>query len=179
MAILDDVDYFILNIFILFSVKRKGQAQDHDGVVIPKLAGMAQKVGDAIGHRDRIMPLFRRMNELERLLEPASATETGLTLEARAELILSEESKLKQNNALLEQVKDKKNVLDSETLKNVPNMEGQLLQLTKVHLQQSQDCDQWSDEVLELIDQYNDVIESLTKTFIEYDKVLSAAEDKK
>lgn len=146
--------------------------------MIPKLAGMAQKVGDAIGHRDRIMPLFRRMNELEKLLEPASAAETGLTLEARAELIMSEEQRLREDNALLEQVKDKKNVLNSEALRNVPNLEGQLLQLTKVHLQQNQDCEQWSDEVLQLIDQYNEVIESLTKTFIDYDKVLSAAEEK-
>ena len=145
--------------------------------LVPKLTSIAQEFGDAIGRRERITPLFRRLNELEKYLEPAAATETGLTLEARAELILNEEDKLRQTNAMLDKVKESKNVLDSETLKNVPSMEGKLLELTKVHLDQSDRCEEWSDGTLELIEQYNDVIEAVTKTFIEYDKVLTAAEE--
>ena len=145
--------------------------------MIPKLASMAQEVGDALGRRERILPLFRRLHELEKHLEPSSAVESGLTLEARAELILAEEDKLRRTNQLLDRVNDGKAVLDSEHLKNVPSLEGKLLELTKVHLDQNEKCDQFNDEVYQLMDQYNEVIDALTKTFIEYDKVLSAAEE--
>ena len=147
-----------------------------DTCLVPKLAGIAQEVGDGLGRRERIAPLFRRLNELENLLDPASNVQSGLTLESRAELILSEEAKLKETNAMLEQVKDKKKVLDSESIKNVPSLEGKLLELTRIHLEQNAQGEQWSDEALKLIEQYNDVIDSITKAFIEYDKVISAAE---
>ena len=144
---------------------------------MPKLAGMAQEIGNEIGKRERITPLFRRLNELERYLEPASATESGLSLEARGELILNEETRLRKINDLLDKVKERKSVLDSETIKDVPNMEGKLLELTKVHLDQSNRTEEWSEEVFGLIEQYNDIVDSITKTFIEYDKVLSKAEE--
>ena len=108
--------------------------KNEDVIIVPKLTGIAQEIGDCIGKKERIVPLFRRLNELEKHLEPASATESGMTLEARAELILNEEHQIRQTNNLLEQVKVKKSVLDSETLKNVPSMEGKLLELTKLHL---------------------------------------------
>jgi len=151
--------------------------KNEEMIVVPKLTGIAQEIGDSIGKKDRIVPLFRRLNELEKHLEPASATESGLSLEARAELILNEEKQIRQTNNFLEQVKAKKSVLDSETLKNVPSMEGKLLELTKLHLHQQNQCEEWSNEALELVEQYNEVIDTLTQTFIEYDKVLTAAEE--
>ena len=56
--------------------------------LIPKLAGMSQDIGDSLGRRERIVPLFRKLNELEKYLEPTSAIETGMSIPARAELIL-------------------------------------------------------------------------------------------
>jgi hypothetical protein len=141
------------------------------------ITGIAQEIGDCIGKKERIVPLFRRLNELEKHLEPASATESGLSLEARAEVILNEEKQLRQTNNLLEQVKSKKSVLDSETLKNVASMEGKLLELTKLHLDQQSQCEDWSNEALDLVEQYNGLIDTLTQTFVEYDKVLTAAEE--
>ena len=44
------------------------------------ITGIAQEIGDCIGKKERIVPLFRRLNELEKHLEPASATESGLSL---------------------------------------------------------------------------------------------------
>ena len=150
-----------------------------DTCLVPKLASIAQEVGDGLGRRERIAPLFRKLNELENLLDPASNVQSGLTLESRAELILSEESKLKETNAMLDQVQDKKKVLDSESIKNVPDLESKLLDLTRIHLEQNAQGDQWSGDVLKLIEQYNDVIDSITKAFIEYDKIISAAETSK
>jgi hypothetical protein len=151
--------------------------KNEDMIIVPKLTGIAQEIGDCIGKKERIIPLFRRLNELEKHLEPASAAESGLSLEARAEVILNEEKQLRQTNNLLEQVKSKKSVLDSETLKNVASMEGKLLELTKLHLDQQSQCEDWSNEALDLVEQYNGLIDTLTQTFVEYDKVLTAAEE--
>merc|ERR1711874_677917 len=82
--------------------------KNEEMIIVPKLTGIAQEIGDCIGKRDRIVPLFRRLNELEKHLEPASATESGLSLEARAELILNEEKQIRQSNNLLEQSEPKK-----------------------------------------------------------------------
>ena len=130
----------------IYGAENKKQGQGNENVVVPKLASMAQEVGDAIGKHERVVPLFRRLTELEKYLEPSAATETGLSLDARAALILCEEERLRQTNHLLEQISEKKTVLDSQTLKDAPSMEGKLLELTKIHLDQSQRCDEWSDE---------------------------------
>jgi hypothetical protein len=154
-----------------------GNNSDDASPMVSKLAGIANEVGDALGRRERITPLFRRLNELDKYLDPASWTEASLSIDSRAELILNEERRIRHNNALLEKVKEKKVFLDSETLKNVPSLESKLVQLTKLHLDQNERGDQWAEDSLGLIEQYNDVVDAITSTFIEYDKVLTAAEE--
>ena len=138
---------------------------------------MAQDIGDSLGRRERIVPLFRKISELEKYLEPASAVETGMSLQARAELILSEENQIRQTNEYLEKVKNSKSVLDSQAIKDVNSIEGKLAKLTKVQLEQNQKGEQFSEETLILVQQYNEIVDALTKTFIEYDKLLTAAEE--
>ena len=145
--------------------------------LIPKLAGMSQDIGDSLGRRERIVPLFRKLNELEKYLEPTSAIETGMSIPARAELILAEENEIRKTNDFIERVKDSKSVLDSQAIKNVGSLEGKLAELTKVQLDQNHKGEEFSEDTLNLVEQYNDIVDALTKTFIEYDNLLSAAED--
>ena len=160
------------------NVNKYGDIKDEFSTpLVPKLSGMSQEIGDAIGRRERIVPLFRKLNELEKYLEPSSAVETGMSLTARAELILSEENQIRNTNDMLERVKDTKAVLDSQAIKDVSSLEGQMAKLTKIQIEQNQKGDQLSEESLELIGQYNDIVEALTSTFMEYDKLLTAAEE--
>ena len=52
-----------------------------------------------------------------------------------------------------------------------------LAKLTKVQLEQNQKGEHFSEETLILVQQYNEIVDALTKTFIEYDKLLTAAEE--
>lgn len=158
----------------IYSNQKRG---DHTAPIVPKLASFAQEIGDALGRRERITPLFRKLNELEKYLDPAASVEVGLSIEARAELILAEEARLRKANELFDSVKAKKSVLDSEALKNVPSLEGKLNQLAKIHLDQNAKGHSLTEESLNLIDQYNEAVEAITQTFVEYDKALTAAEE--
>ena len=52
-----------------------------------------------------------------------------------------------------------------------------MAKLTKVQLEQNQKGENFSEETLILVQQYNEIVDALTKTFIEYDKLLTAAEE--
>ena len=74
-------------------------------------------------------------------------------------------------------MKKSKSVLDSQAIKDVNSIEGKLAKLTKVQLEQNQKGEHFSEETLILVQQYNEIVDALTKTFIEYDKLLTAAEE--
>merc|ERR1711976_1126142 len=104
----------------------------------------------------------------------------GLPANVKVDIILANEKRLLESQRLLRQVKDKRTILDQPSLlQDVPNHEPKLVELSKVHIEQEERAEDLDESTLALIGQYNDLINTITETFVRYDELLSAAEEVK
>ena len=60
----------------------------------------------------------------------------------------------------------------------VPRLEVKLIQLAKIQVDQDERAREVSDDTLALIGQYNEIIETISKTFLQYDSFIAAEEEK-
>jgi hypothetical protein len=144
--------------------------------VVPALNQLARQCGNAVERRgERIAPLLRRTAELERYLDPsfgeAAAAAGGLLLapSVKLELVLAREEKLREVDALLARVERGRAAINGEGFQRVPELEPRLLELARLHLEQEGEGRELTAETLQLMEQYNDILETLTKTFLRYD----------
>ena len=61
---------------------------------------------------------------------------------------------------------------------NVAGLQPQLLELTRIQIGQDEKHRDLNDETMTLIEQYNDIVETIAKNFIHFDRALKIAEDK-
>ena len=47
------------------------------GGIVPRLTDIAKEVGNAVGTRERVAPLFRRLKELETYMDPSFGESKG------------------------------------------------------------------------------------------------------
>ena len=50
------------------------------GGIVPRLIDIAKEVGNAVGTRERVAPLFRRLKELETYMDPSFGESKGKLL---------------------------------------------------------------------------------------------------
>ena len=81
-----------------------------------------------------------------------------------------------ESQLAMSQVASKAKLLDSN-LDNLP--EKRLVELSKVHIDQEEKADSLGQSTIELISQYNDIMTTITETFVRYDEVIRAAENLK
>ena len=55
---------------------------------------------------------------------------------------------------------------------------SQTFQLAKLQVEQEERTEELSDETLSLIGQYNAIVETISQSFLHYDKIISAEEEK-
>ena len=141
------------------------------------LVNVAKKCGNEINNRERIAPLMRRTAELERYLDPSFGEQYGgVSAEVKADLILAHQDQIRRTADLLGRVAERKKVLDSQSFGSAAELEPKLAQLTKIQVEQEEKCGVMTQETLDLIGQYNEIMETLSKGFVEYDRLISAAE---
>lgn len=151
-----------------------------DAPVVSALVDVAKQCGNAVERRgDRVAPLWRRLAELERYLDPAFAEEWGgVAPEVKLELILASEDRLRACHARLERLEAGQTVLNAEAFQRVSDLEPRLKEVTKIQLEQGEKVETVNQETLDLVGQYNDIMETVTKTFVHYDQILKEAEAK-
>merc|ERR1712226_275203 len=150
---------------------------DTDGTpILPRLTGISKEVGQALSGRDRIAPLIRRLKELQCYLEPTFGESKGLSAHVKADIILASRAKLIDSQLSMSDVASKAKVLDM-TLEELP--QDKLVKLAEIHTDQEERAEALGQSTLDLIAQYNDIMATITETFVRYDEVLKAAENLK
>ncbi|PSN29176.1 Dynactin subunit 3 [Blattella germanica] len=151
------------------------QSTENYSPVIDSLITTNALIGTALSGREPAAMFMRRLDELDKLLDPARDDET---VDARAKLeeVLVLEPQLQQNLKSLKEVQDLLPVLDSEHIKYVPNLSDRLEKLTLFHLDKKQEADNVTTEVTGLIKQYNTIIMNVTKSFVQFEENLTQYE---
>jgi len=132
--------------------------------------------------RDSIATFMQRLAELDKLLDP-TVEDRMMNSSAKMEEVVVMEPLLHQNVQALKQIQSLASVLDSEALKNVPNLTDRLERLTLFYLDKKQETAAITMNVMELLQQYNTIIMKITKAFIQMEDTVTkwelAAQPKK
>merc|ERR1711997_623676 len=164
------------------SYKEKEDASSEvAGGVVPRLTDIAKEVGNAISTRERVVPLFRRVKELESYMDPSFGESKGLPAELKVEMILAQEEKIRKSAELLKDIQEKSAVLNADAILTYtqPECERNLIKLSTIQLEQEVKCNRLNESTLELVEKYNDVISTIAETFVRCDEMLTALEDAK
>ena len=95
-------------------------------------------------------------------------------------MILAREERLRESERLLAEVA-RSSALDgaaSDAFEEASRLRPRLMALTKLHLEQEEKAKEMSAESLALVAQYNEVVETVSRALIGFDKAIAKAEDK-
>ncbi|KDR14101.1 uncharacterized protein LOC110834844 [Zootermopsis nevadensis] len=125
--------------------------------------------------RESASMFMRRLAELDTLLDPAAEDRT-LNLSVKMEQVLVMEPFLQHNVRALNEMQQLVSVLDSEAIKNVPSLTRRLEKLTLFYLDRKQETDTMTANIMDLLQQYNTIIMNVTKSFAQFEDVVTKCE---
>ncbi|CAH3041766.1 unnamed protein product [Porites lobata] len=136
-----------------------------------------QKNLDKIGTKyKRIAAVWKNVKELETFLSPEFMEKASLSDDAKADIIVAGESQLRSCAEQLRQVEDLKKVVTTEPLKDLPTWSAKLQPLVEIHIQQKEEFSAGSERLHNLLSAYNNIINLLSKQFVEWDVLLTQIE---
>merc|ERR1712227_982238 len=124
----------------------------------------------------RIGPLLKRLDELETYLDPLFAEKEACSLGVKLSLAESEFETVKANQGMLEQLERLKPGLEGGNISKMEVLEPKVAELNKIQLDQREVGERLTEETMELVQSYNDIIASLSQAFIHADQTISKAE---
>jgi hypothetical protein len=143
--------------------------------IVDSLATTNSLINTSLIGRESASTFMRRLAELDKLLDPAAEDRT-LDLSAKMEQVLVMEPLLQQNVRALNQMQQLVSVLDSEAIKNVPSLTHRLEKLTLFYLDRKQETDTMTANVMDLLQQYNTIIMNVTKSFVQFEDIVTSYE---
>ncbi|OXB79216.1 UNVERIFIED_CONTAM: hypothetical protein H355_006675 [Colinus virginianus] len=146
----------------------------------PQVADELVKVQVALsniaGKRERIKILFKKIEDVIKYLDPQYIDRMAVPDTMKLQFILAEEQALPSRVTLLEQVKNLEPILDSASIQAVPDHAAKLQRLSQIQIQQQEQCEQFTDEVKMLLENYNKTTLLLSKQFVQWNEILTQLE---
>ncbi|CAL4151527.1 unnamed protein product, partial [Meganyctiphanes norvegica] len=126
--------------------------------VVPTLANLGGQLGAALGTRDRMMMVMKRLDELQRYLDPTYGESLELSDNVKLDLVLNREEQLQQQHQQLNKMHELKHVLDSEHISDAASLSDQLIQVANAHAQQEDAASRQAADINNMLDQYNSIV---------------------
>ncbi|WAQ97823.1 DCTN3-like protein [Mya arenaria] len=115
------------------------------------LASAQGSLGKAVAGKKKINKIYDRLQDLQECLDPGKADEMTLSNDAKAEIILA----------------------------GVGELSSRLQELSRIQVAQQDEAGQLSEETLQLLATYNNIINLLSKQFVKWDETLTKMEQVK
>merc|ERR1712029_1279010 len=151
--------------------------KNHSSPVLPYLVDYSNDLGNSLAGNDRIGPLLKRLDELETYLDPLYGEKEACILGVKMSLVESQFSAVKENQELLERLEKLKPSLEVGKINKMDELQPKISELSQIQLEQREEGERLTEETLELVQRYNDIIASLSEAFITADQVVSKAEE--
>lgn len=132
-------------------------------------------ISSALSGREVVTAILQRMTELNQYLDP-NFYENYLDNASKRQFILTLYPEIKKYGESIQRLKSLIPVLDSEHLNNVPSLCPKLEQLTLTNLQMYEESQQVSQSIAKALQQYNEIIYSITRTFIQLEEIVTHLE---
>ncbi|KAK7072725.1 hypothetical protein SK128_001453 [Halocaridina rubra] len=144
--------------------------------VVSTLASLGGQLGSALGTRDRMMMVMKRLDELERYLDPSYGEAIELSDSLKLDLVLAREEHLRSQQQQLNTMHSLKHVLDSQHIADATSLGDELIQISNRYSQDEGSASEQNAYIKDLLNQYNAIISSLTESFIKMDEIVTKAE---
>lgn len=132
-------------------------------------------ISTSVSGRIEANAVIKRLLELNEYMDPVFES-TKIPIDAKILFLLAMEPKIRENQKLLAQLEELKPVLDTEHIKNVPELTNALNKLTLSHIEICKTAKQLNTDLKEVVSKYSTVMTNLSKTFIALDTAVTAAE---
>lgn len=133
-------------------------------------------LGNIASKRERVKILYKKIEDLIKYLDPEYIDRIAIPEASKLQFILAEEQFILSQVALLEQVNALVPVLDSASIKAVPEHAARLQRLAQIHIQQQDQCVAITEESKALLEGYNKTTMLLSKQFVQWDELLCQLE---
>ncbi|XP_011687597.1 PREDICTED: uncharacterized protein LOC105449865 [Wasmannia auropunctata] len=143
--------------------------------LVDRLTDVNSLINSAISNREKPNALIKRLPELNGYLEPNSE-DVDMPASAKAQLLLTMEPEIREIHALLTKVQELAPVLESERIKNAPELNSTFNKLSLSYLEAYEDSKELNAHVHDLLSKYNAVINSISESLIILDNAVTAAE---
>ena len=135
-----------------------------------------RKLNAMVSKHKRLSQVWMQFESIEADLKPEALDELGLSREAKEEYLLADEERLRDIISALDDFKRQRDFVNTENLQGLPALGAQLKPLEAVHVSQTELARDHHERTAALLEAYNQVINMLSKKFVYWDAVLSAAE---
>ncbi|XP_076644826.1 dynactin subunit 3 [Halictus rubicundus] len=143
--------------------------------VIDSLLHVNSLVSSAVSGREKTNMAIKRLAELNGYLDPTVDT-MDLPIEAKLQLLLTMAPEIKQNCDMLHQMQELMPVLETDRIRDVPELSNKLNELNLSYLKIYEDSQDLNGHINEVFSKYNEVITSISKSLITIDAAVTAAE---
>ncbi|XP_012219408.1 dynactin subunit 3 [Linepithema humile] len=143
--------------------------------IIDRLLDINSLISSALSGRDKPNTLIKRLPELNGYLEPVSE-DIDVPASAKAQLLLTLEPEIMENHKLLIKVQELTPILESERIKNVPELNSAFNKLSLSYLKAYENSAELSSHTRDLLSKYDAVISSISESLITLDTAVTAAE---
>ena len=144
--------------------------------ILPFLVDYSNDLGNSLAGNDRISPLLKRLDELETFLNPLFGEKNVLNQGVKMGMVESQSEFIKENLVMLEKVEKMKSSLDGGSISKIDSLKPKLAELNKIQVDQRESGEAVTEQTLELVQKYNDIIASLSEAFIQADHLVTEAE---
>ncbi|KFZ55858.1 Dynactin subunit 3, partial [Podiceps cristatus] len=147
--------------------------------VMDELGKVQMALNNVAGKRERIKILFKKIEDVIKYLNPQYIDRVAVPDTMKLQFILAEEQGIPSRAALLEQVKNLQPILDSASIQAVPDHAAKLQRLSQIHIQQQEQCQDLTNSIKMLLEDYNKTTLLLSKQFVQWNEILTRLETAK
>ncbi|XP_071449406.1 dynactin subunit 3 [Hetaerina americana] len=144
--------------------------------VMDSLLVINSQIANALAGREQVTAVLKRLNELEKFMDPSYGDDIPLSAKAKLDVILSMEPEIEQNMKYFQQLQQLKSILDSEHIKNIPALQSKLDKLIVIELENKEKFENVTKEIYDMIEQYNDIVNSLSQSFVVWESTVTNCE---
>merc|ERR1712223_425013 len=155
----------------------EAQIGKHSGEpLVNHMVEFSNDLGNSLAGNERILPLMKRLEELETYLDPLFGEKEVCSLGVKMSLVENQFEAVRENQDSLEKLEELKRSLEKGNLSKMEELRPRVIKLSSVQLEQRELGESATEQTLELVQKYNDIISSLTEAFIQADTIVTKAE---
>lgn len=132
-------------------------------------------LASVLSGQEEVNAVMERLPELNDYLDPVFES-LEIPTEAKVQLLLAMSSEIKKNYEMLQQMQELMPVLETDCLKDVPELSNKLNNLNLSYLELYDETQEVNNHINEILSKYNEVITGISKSLIAMDATVTAAE---